>query len=120
MIETKKERRESKMIKISYIITFFVVLTFFNTNTFAETKLDCTKYSTKTYLGLLDKMRCKKGLPVKERIKPKKFSDLNPFKARDESGKIIQKKVKPCNELTTKNFVDLIAKLKCEKKSGKI
>ena len=56
MIETKKEKRESKMIKISYIITFFVVLTFFNTNTFAETKLDCTKYSTKTYLGLLDKI----------------------------------------------------------------
>ena len=118
MIETKKERRESKMIKISYIITFFVVLTFFNTNTFAETKLDCTKYSTKTYLGLLDKMRCKKGLPVKERIKPKKFSDLNPFKPRDKSGKIISKKTIPCHELSTKNFVDLMAKLKCEKKFG--
>ena len=118
MIETKKERRENKMIKISYIITFLVVLSFFNTNTFAETKLDCSKYSTKTYLGLLDKMRCKKGLPVKERIKPKKFSDLNPFKPREKSGKITQKKVIPCHELSTKNFVDLIAKLKCEKKFG--
>ena len=118
MIETKKERRESKMIKISYIITFFVVLTFFNTNTFAATKLDCSKYSTKTYLGLLDKMRCKKGLPVKERIKPKKFSDLNPLKPRDKTGKIISKKTIPCHELSTKNFVDLIAKLKCEKKFG--
>ena len=32
--------------------------------------------------------------------------------------KIIQKKVIPCHELSTKNFVDLIAKLKCEKKFG--
>ena len=118
MIETKKERRESKMIKISYIITFLIVFTFLNTNSFAETKTDCSKYSAKTYLGLLDKMRCKKGLPVKERIKPKKFSDLNPFKPREKSGKITQKKVISCHELSTKNFVDLIAKLKCEKKFG--
>ena len=118
MIETKKEEKESEMIKIFFITTFLMILTFFNTNSFAEIKHDCSKYSTKTYLGLLDKIRCKKGLPVKERNKPKKFSDLNPFKARDESGKIIQKKVKPCNELTTKHFVDLIAKLKCEKKFG--
>ena len=76
MIETKKERRESKMIKISYIITFLMVFIFFNTNSFAETKPDCSKYSTKTYLGLLDKMKCKKGLPVKERIKPKNEWEL--------------------------------------------
>ena len=118
MIETKKERRESKMIKISYIITFLIVFTFLNTNSFAETKTDCSKYSAKTYLGLLDKMRCKKGLPVKERIKPKKFSDLNPLKPRDKTGKIISEKAIPCHELSTKNLVDLIAKLKCEKKFG--
>ena len=118
MIETKKEKKESKMIKIFYIMTFWMIFTFSNTNSFAETKPDCSKYSTKTYLGLLDNIRCKKGLPVKERIKPKKFSDLNPFKPRDESGKIIQKKVISCHELSTKNFIDLIAKLKCEKKFG--
>ena len=118
MIEIKKEKKESKMIKIFYIISFLMICTFSYTNSFAETKPDCSKYSTKTYLGLLDKMRCKKGLPVEERIKPKKFSDLNPFKSRDESGKIIQKKVIPCHELSTKNFVDLIAKLKCEKNFG--
>ena len=118
MIETKKEKKESKMIKIFYIITFLTIFTFFNTNSFAETKPDCSKYSTKTYLGLLDKIKCQKGLPVKERIKPKKFGDLNPFKPRDKSGKITQKKVIPCHELSTKNFVDLIAKLKCEKKFG--
>ena len=50
-----------------------MTFTFFYTNSFAETKPDCSKYSTKTYLGLLDKIRCKKGLPVEERIKPKKF-----------------------------------------------
>ena len=118
MIEIKKEKRESKMIKIFYIISFLMISTFFNTNSFAGTKPDCSKYSTKTYLGLLDKIRCQKGLPVEERIKPKKFGDLNPFKPRDESGKIIQKKVIPCHEISTKNFVDLIAKLKCEKKFG--
>ena len=95
-----------------------MIFIFFNTNSFAETKPDCSKYSTKTYLGLLDKIRCKKGLPVEERIKPKKFSDLNPFRSRDETGKIIPKKVIPCNELSTKNLVDLIGKLKCEKKFG--
>ena len=118
MIETKKEKKESKMIKIFYIITFLTIFTFFNTNSFAETKPDCSKYSTKTYLGLLDKIRCKKGLPVKERIKPKKFGDLNPLNLKDKSGKIILKEAIPCHELTTKNFVDLIAKLKCEKKFG--
>ena len=75
---------------------FLMIFTFSNTNSFAKTEPDCSKYSTKTYLGLLDKIRCKKGLPVEERIKPKKFSDLNPFKSRDESGKIIQKKVISC------------------------
>ena len=118
MIEIKKGKKESKMIKIFYLMSFLMIFIFFNTNSFAGTKPDCSKYSTKTYLGLLDKMRCKKGLPVKERIKPKKFSDLNPFKLRDESEKIIQKKVIPCHELSTKNFMDLIAKLKCEKKFG--
>ena len=106
------------MIKIFCMIAFFMIFTFINKNSFAETKPDCSKYSTKTYLGLLDKMRCKKGLPVKERIKAKKFSDLNPFKPKDKSGKIISKKAIPCHELSTKNFVDLMAKLKCEKKFG--
>ena len=106
------------MIKFFCMIAFLMIFTFFNNKSFAETKPDCSKYSTKTYLGLLDKIRCKKGLPVEDRTKPKKFGDLNPFKPRDESGKIIQKKVIPCHELSTKNFVDLIAKLKCEKKFG--
>ena len=106
------------MIKIFCMITFLMIFTFINNNSFAETKPDCSKYSTKTYFGLLDKIRCKKGLPVEERTKPKKFGDLNPFKSIDESGKIIQKKAIPCHELSTKNFVDLIAKLKCEKKFG--
>ena len=118
MIEIKKEKKESKMIKIFYIISFLMIFTFFYTNSFAETKPDCSKYSTKTYLGLLDKIRCKKGLPVEERIKPKKFGDLNPLRSKNKSGEISQKKIIPCHELSTKNFVDLIAKLKCEKKFG--
>ena len=106
------------MIKIFCMIAFCLIFTLFNKNSFAETKPDCSKYSTKTYLGLLDKIRCNKGLPVEERTKPKKFGDLNPLNLKDKSGKIILKEAIPCHELTTKNFVDLIAKLKCEKRFG--
>ena len=124
MIEIKKEKKESKMIKIFYIITFLIIFTFFNTNSYAENKPDCSKYSTKTYLGLLDKIKCKKGLPVKERVKTKKFGDLNPFKPKDKSGKIVKKDKLTCDEYSTKTYTStksltgLIAKLKCDKKLG--
>ena len=72
----------------------------------------------KLILACLTKSSAKRVCRSEERIKPKKFGDLNPFKPRDKSGKITQKKVIPCHELSTKNFVDLIAKLKCEKKFG--
>ena len=53
---------------------------FLSNNSFAETKQDCSQYSTKTWTGLMDRMKCNKGEPVAERKKPKKFGDLNPFK----------------------------------------
>ena len=117
MIETKIKKGKQND-KIFCMMAVLMICTSFNKNSFAEAKPDCSKYSTKTYLGLLDKIRCKKGLPVEDRIKPKKFGDLNPFKPKDKSEKIIPIKAIPCHELSAKNFVDLIAKLKCEKKFG--
>ena len=109
------------MIKILNIIIFLIVITFINSNTAAETKPNCSQYSTKTYLGLLDKIRCKKGLPVKIREKPKKFSDLNPLKPKNEFGKAIEKDKLNCHEYSTKTYTatktltGLIAKLRCKK-----
>ncbi len=122
MIEIKKEKKEKQMIKILNIIIFLIVITFINSNTVAETKPDCSQYSTKTYLGLLDNIRCKKGLPVEVRKKPKKFSDLNPLKPKDESGKVIENDKLTCHEYSTKTYTStktltgLITKLRCEKK----
>jgi len=90
----------------------------FNNFSIANSKPDCSQYSTKTVIGLSDKLRCLKGLPVKERSEIKKFGDLNPLKPRDKSGKIIEEKKVACNKLTNENFLDLIAKLKCDKKFG--
>tara|TARA_B110000014_G_C19961295_1_gene497522 strand:+ start:185 stop:505 length:321 start_codon:yes stop_codon:yes gene_type:complete len=105
------------MILIKTVI-FLITLTFFSFNATAETKLDCSMYSTKTFTGLLDKMKCKKGIKPEERKKSGTFSELNPFQPRDADGNIIPKKVKSCEELTTKNFKDMVAKFKCEKKWG--
>ena len=102
------------MIRILNIIIFLIIITTFNSNAFGETKPDCSKYSTKTFAGLADKMNCKKGKPVKVRKKAKKWSDLNPFKPKEN----VPKEVLACTEHSTKSFTGLIAKLKCEKKWG--
>ena len=48
-------------------IFFFSSVLFLSTQSIADTRLDCSKYSTKTLKGLTDKIRCKKGLdPRKE------------------------------------------------------
>ena len=61
---------------VSILIAFILVL-FFNTNTFAETKQDCSQYSSKTIIGAWDKARCEKGKPPREKFNLKK---LNIFK----------------------------------------
>ena len=53
------------MKKILYIIFFISTALLFSEISFAETR-DCSQYSTKTFSGLSNYMRCKKGLPPKK------------------------------------------------------
>ena len=96
---------------IFYIILYFSI----NHIAFAESKVankifgskDCSQYSTKTFSGLSDYVKCKKGLdPSKEKsifkslkLKEKKEFDYN----------------KPCEEYSTKTLTGLAAKLKCKR-----
>ena len=96
------------------IIIFVLVVMFLSNNSFAETKQDCSQYSTKTWTGLSDKMKCKRGEPVAERKKAKKFSDLNPFKSK-KSKKKEPKVITSCDDYSTKNLAGLLKKIKCKK-----
>ena len=107
------------MLKTYNIIILLTLFTLINSNAFAETKPECSQYSTKSFIGLMDKMNCLKGKPVKDRKKPTKFSELNPFTPRDEFGEVILKKELACHEHSTKTFTGLMAKLKCDKGWGK-
>ena len=112
MVEIKKESKEMKLIKI---LTLLITLTFFNSYAKAEKNLDCSKYSTKSFTGLIKNIKCKKGIKLEEKEKTKRFGVLNPFKPRDEEGNVIPKIKKNCSELTSNNLADMIAKLKCKK-----
>ena len=96
------------------IIIFLTVIILFNSNAFGEAKLDCSQYTAKTWSGLMDKMRCKKGLPPKEKKVIKKFGDLNPFKSKStNSEESIQKRKIECHEYSTKTLVGLVGKIRC-------
>jgi hypothetical protein len=104
------------MIKIIKIIVLISILSSTSSITSAETKNDCSQYSTKTFTGLAAKMRCKKGLPPLEKKKKGFFSGVNLFKPKDP------KEVKaknPCTEhssyVKTKTLKDVFKKLTCEK-----
>ena len=102
-------------MKIFNLIIFFTVIILFNPNAFGKTELDCSQYNTKTWSGLMDKMRCKKGLPTKEKKVIKKFGDLNPFKSKStNSEESIQKRKLECHEYTTKTLTGLIGKIRCK------
>ena len=102
-------------MKIFNIIIFLTVIILFSPNAFGQTELDCSQYNTKTWSGLMDKMRCKKGLPPKEKVVIKKFGDLNPFKSKSSnSEENIQKSKLECHEYSTKTLVGLIGKIKCK------
>ena len=96
------------MMKILNIAIILSVLSLFNSSANGETKPDCSQYSTKTLVGIIDKTRCLRGKPVKSRVKAEK--------SRDESEEVIKKKELACHEYSTKTFTGLIAKLKCERK----
>ena len=103
------------MMKIFNLIIFSTVVILFNSNAFGDTKLDCSQYSSKTWSGLMDKMRCKKGLPPKEKKVIKKFGDLNPFKSKStNSEENIQKSKLECHEYSTKTLIGLIGKIRCK------
>ena len=103
------------MMKIFNIMIFLTVIILFNTNAFGEEKLNCSQYTAKTWSGLLDKMRCKKGLPPKEKKVIKKFGDLNPFKSKStNSEESIQKRKLECHEYNTNTLTGLIGKIKCK------
>ena len=102
------------MMKMFSVIIFLTIIILFNSNAFGEAKLDCTQYTTKTWSDLLDKMRCKKGLPPKEKKVIKKFGDLNPFKSKStNSEETIKKRKLECHEYSTKTLVGLVGKIKC-------
>ena len=103
------------MTKIFYIIIFLTIIILFNSNAFGEAKLDCSQYTNKTWSDLMDKMRCKKGLPPKERKVIKKFGDLNPLKSKStNSEESIPKKKLECHEYSTKTLVGLVGKIRCK------
>jgi len=122
-----REKKRSEMKKIVYIL-FFLSLSI-DSIAFAESKLekikdkikagedkligkvwgdrDCSQYSTKTFKGLSDYNKCKKGLdPTEEKSiflwkKSKKNNKFDPNK--------------PCDEYSTKTFTGLAAKMKCKR-----
>ena len=70
-------------MRLFKLILILFILALFNTNSFAETKTDCSQYSTKTLVGQWDKMRCKKGKPPRKELKlGEKLKKLNPFKKK--------------------------------------
>ena len=81
MIKTKKKVIKKNMAKINIlIISTFLIL--FNSNSFAETKEDCSKYNTETIVGSYDKWRCKSGKEPRKKFNFGfgKLKELNPFK----------------------------------------
>ena len=100
-------------MKNIFIGTFFVIIfILFNIEAIADSKKDCSQYSTKTYTGLLDKIRCKKGLPPLKNnwLKSLEYKSLK----ANKSEKVYQDN-KPCDEYSTKTIVGLWSKIKCKK-----
>ena len=103
------------MMKMFSVIIFLTIIILFNTNAFGEEKLNCSQYTAKTWYGLMDKMRCKKGLPPKEKKVIKKFGDLNPLKSKStNSEESIQQRKLECHEYSTKTLVGLVGKIRCK------
>ena len=70
-------------MKIFTTTILFTFIIFYNSNAVAETKRDCSMYSYKTHVGILEKRRCIKGLPQKEKTTlGQKLKKLNPFKKK--------------------------------------
>jgi len=105
-----------KLIKISILL---IICTFFNTALSAEEKSDCSMYSTKTVMGVVDKLRCKRGMEAREKKVIKNFGDLNPFKKKkskkDNEVEILESKELDCAKRNTKTLAGLVKIMKCKK-----
>ena len=115
------------MRKILYILFFLSFV--FDSISFAESKLekvknkikagedmligkvwgdrDCSQFSTKTFKGLSDYNKCKKG------IDPSEDKSIFFWKKSEKDKKFDPNK--PCNEYSTKTFTGLAAKMKCKR-----
>ncbi len=70
-------------MKIFTTTILFTFIIFYNSNAIAETKRDCSMYSNKTHVGMVELWRCKAGLPQKEKTTfGQKLKKLNPFKKK--------------------------------------
>ena len=126
MIKIKRKKR-NKMKKFLYIIFFLTFL--IDSVSFAESKLnkikkkikgaedkviskiwgdrDCSQYSTKTFKGLSDYNKCKKGL------NPSEDGSIFLWKKSKKNNKFDPNK--SCDEYSTKTFTGLAAKIKCKR-----
>tara|TARA_B110000196_G_C20589881_1_gene405831 strand:+ start:100 stop:402 length:303 start_codon:yes stop_codon:yes gene_type:complete len=100
------------MSKTINLIIFLTSITFINTGVSAETKKDCSQYSTKTLTGLSDKMRCKRGLA------PRKNNFLKSLDWKKNKSKPSFDPNKSCDEYSTKNLVGLVNKIKCKRQNN--
>ena len=122
-----RRRKKNKMKKTLYIL-FFLFFMFANAS-FAESKLekiknkiksgenkivgkvwgdkDCSQYSTKTFKGLSNYNKCKKG------IDPNEEKSIFLLKKSKKNEKFDPDK--PCDEYSTKSFTGLAAKMKCKR-----
>ena len=55
-------------MKIFKFIPILFILSLYNSNSYAE-KIDCSSIETYTLMGMIDKHRCKKGEPPREKNK---------------------------------------------------
>ena len=62
-------------MKIIKIIPFLLILTLYNSSSFAETKKDCSSIKSDTAAKLYKKWKCKQGIPEGEGF-GKKFKNF--------------------------------------------
>ena len=68
--------------KIIFVIFFSLLFISYSGKVYAETKPDCSQYTSSSLMGILDKKRCEKGKPPREALS-KKLKKLNPFKKKN-------------------------------------
>ena len=79
-IKKEKEKKDRNTMKKIAMFTTFIFLYVMCFSIHAETKRDCSQYSTKTFMGILDKKRCEAGKPPRKKWNiGAKLKKLNPL-----------------------------------------